>query len=117
MALDRNEILNVIKTLPSFMQSPTKSAMPNSNDRCATCWESLRQSGSTPGLNVPKYLDEYGDSDWAGDEEWKTLDHWSCNDFRSSSRKTLRWRRNRWSRCPARRRSSTLATERTASGL
>ena len=49
MALDRPEVLNATKTLASFVQSPTKSAMANSSDRCASCWESLRQCGSTPG--------------------------------------------------------------------
>ena len=102
VALDRLEILHATNAVASFMQPPTKSAMVYLLEILQSEWVYSRQG-------VPKYLDVYGDSDWAGDEEWKR----STLELQRSSeviRSTMRRRRNRWSRCSARRRSSMLPT-------
>ena len=68
VALDRPEILYAAKTVASFMQSPTKSAMVKLKRLVSYLqvfpeaeWVHSRQG-------VPKYLDVYGDIDWTGDE-------------------------------------------------
>ena len=59
VALDGPEILHATKTVASFMQSPTKS-LKRSAGFPQPQWVYSRRG-------VPKYLDVYGDSDWAGD--------------------------------------------------
>ena len=70
-ALDRPEILHSTKTVQSFMQSSTKSAMVKLK-RLVRCLVGFPQAEWAYSKQVvPKYLDVYGDSDWAGDEERK----------------------------------------------
>ena len=56
-----------------------------------------------------KYLDVYGDNDWAGDDERKRSTTGVTKIFGGHPLDAAS-ATNRWSRCPARRRSSTLAT-------
>ena len=88
-----NEILYATKTVASFMRRSRR--WPSSCERCA--W----------GFPQAEWVHS---SDWGRRRGAETLDLWSCMDLRRLSQSTLRRRRNRWSRCLARRRSSTLAT-------
>ena len=104
VALDRPEILYSTKTVASFMQSPTQSAMVKLK-RLVRYLVGLPQAEWAYSKQVvPKYLDVHGDSDWAGDENARPPE------LPRSSEATLCRSRNRWSRYPARRRSSTPAT-------
>ena len=71
VALDRPEILYSTKTVASFMQSPTKSAMVKLKRLVRYLVGFPQAEWAYSKQVVPKYLDVYGDSDWAGDEERK----------------------------------------------
>ena len=71
VALDRLEILYVTKTVASFVQTPTKSAMVKLKRLVSYLVGYPQAEWIYPKQAVPKYLDVYGDSDWAGDEERK----------------------------------------------
>ena len=69
VALDRPEIMYSTKTVASFMQSPTKSAMVKLERLVRYLVGFPQAEWAYSKQVVPKYLDVYGDSDWAGDEE------------------------------------------------
>ena len=71
VALDRPEILYSTKTVASFMQSPTKSAMVKLKRLVRYLVGFPQAERAYSKQVVPKYLDVYGDSDWAGDEDRK----------------------------------------------
>ena len=71
VALERLEILYATKTVASFIQSPTKSAMVKLKRLVRCLVGFLQAEWAYPRQVVPKYLDVYGESDWAGDEERK----------------------------------------------
>ena len=71
VALDRSEILYSTKTVASFLQSPTKSAMVKLKRLVRYLVGFPQAEWAYSKQVVPKYLDVYGDSDWAGDEERK----------------------------------------------
>ena len=71
VALDRPEILYSTQTVASFMQSPTKSAMVKLKRLVRYLVGFPQAEWAYSKQVVPKYLDVYGDSDWAGDEERK----------------------------------------------
>ena len=71
VALDRPEILYSTKTVASFMQSPTKSAMVKLKRLVRYLVGFPQVEWAYSKQVVPKYLDVYGDSDWAGNEDRK----------------------------------------------
>ena len=71
VALDRPEILYAKKTVATFVQSPTQSAMVKLKRLVRYLVGFPQAEWIYPKQVVPKYLDVYGDSDWAGDEERK----------------------------------------------
>ena len=71
VALERPEILNATKTVASFMQSPTKSAIAKLKREARYLLGSLRPSGSTPGKVRRSTWMCAATGDWAGDEERK----------------------------------------------
>ena len=104
LALDRPGILFATKTVASSMQSPTKSALAKLIEWCAICWGFLQFESVSSRQGVPKYLDVHGD------EEVKRSITGVTEKSSEVTRSKLRWRRNRWLRCLARRRSSAIAT-------
>ena len=105
------EILYATKTVASFTQSPTVSAMAKLKREVRYLLGFPQTEWVYSRHHVPKYLDVHRDSDWAGD--WAGDEERKRSTGVSSSEVillTLRQRRNRWSRCPAWRLSSTLAT-------
>ena len=71
VAMDRPEILYATKTVASFMQSPTRSALVKLKRLARYLVGFLQAEWVHSRQAVPKYLDVYGDSDWDGDEERK----------------------------------------------
>ena len=65
------EKLYSTKTVASFMQSTTKSAMVKLKRLVRYLVGFSQAEWAYSKQVVPKYLDVYGDSDWAGDEERK----------------------------------------------
>ena len=71
VALDRPEFLYATKIVASFVQTPTKSAMVKLKRLVRYLVGYSQAEWIYSKQTVPKYLDVYGDSDWAGDEERK----------------------------------------------
>ena len=110
VVLDGPDILYATKTVASFMQSPTKSAMAKLKRKV----HYLLVFPQVEGVLVRRSTwvctaTETGQATRSGNARPLELQRSS-----ELTRSTLRPRRNRWSRCPARRRSCTLAT---ASGV
>ena len=109
VALDRPELLCSSKAVASFMQSPTMSAMAKltSVRHLLICpqaeWVYARR-------DVPKYLDVYG-------SERLVRRRGADRDLLEVIRSTQPRRRNRWSRCPARRRRFYACNCGTAGGM
>ena len=109
VALDRPEILYSTKTVASFMQSPTKSAMVKLKRLVRYLVGSLRSNGLTPSklcrstwTCTVTATGQATRSENARPPELLRSSEATCS--------TLCRSRNRWSRYPARRRSSTPAT-------
>ena len=71
VALDRSEILDVIKTVAPFISDGVGDGQAQAIG-ALLCWGSFsRAEWVYSRQGAPKCLDVYGDSDWAGDEERK----------------------------------------------